>query len=272
MLTVDSGVITEINSNIAETLKMCGPSLLSEENIFKEATRNLIDIMSKKHIAQQEADEDAPFEDDEASEDDWLLIESAFDALTAIAAALGPQFAKLWKEFEKLLQGYASGTEATQRSAAVGAIADVIRGMQEGVTPFTGDLLQLLLHRLSDEDPLTKSNAAFAMGLLVEHSEDHNTIVKAYNTILSKLEPLLEASTARQPDNAAGCVSRMIAKHRESVPLNEVLPALISLLPLREDFEENEPVYRMILGLCGFLDDGRGSFADFRRCSKAAID
>ena len=51
-------------------------------------------------------------------------------------------------------------------------------------------------------------------------------------------------------DNAAGCVSRMILKHKEAVPLAEVLPVLVGLLPLKKDFEENEPIYNCIAQLC----------------------
>jgi hypothetical protein len=38
----------------------------------------------------------------------------------------------------------------------------------------------------------------------------------------------------------------MILKHRESVPIKEVLPVLVSILPLKNDYEENDPLYRMI--------------------------
>ena len=170
--------------------------------------------------------------------------------LTTLAAALGEDFEPFWKVFMKPILQYASSSEHGQRSAAVGTIADITRAMGRGITPHTAAILKVLLHRMSDEDPLTKSNAAFAIGLLVENSEEGHTIPKAYNMILSKLEPLLHAQESRQLDNAAGCVSRMIMKHKDKVPVTEVLPALVSLLPLKEDFEENEPIFRMIVSLC----------------------
>ena len=39
----------------------------------------------------------------------------------------------------------------------------------------------------------------------------------------------------------------MITKAPSNVPLEEVLPRLIELLPLKEDFRENEPVFDMII-------------------------
>jgi importin-4 len=110
--------------------------------------------------------------------------------------------------------------------------------------------MKMLIHRLSDEDPETKSNAAFATGQLCEKSQDANGITSNYNTILRKLEPLLHTQSHRLLDNAAGCVARMIAAHPESVPIDNVLPPLVELLPLKEDFEENDPIYKMIINLC----------------------
>jgi hypothetical protein len=44
----------------------------------------------------------------------------------------------------------------------------------------------------------------------------------------------------------------MILKHRESVPIKEVLPVLVSILPLKNDYEENDPLYRMICQMCTY--------------------
>ena len=225
---------------------------MSREEDAEVVAKTLLAIITRKHPCQVE-DDDASDDDDilqESSEDDWYLVDSAMDAVAGLAAAIGPQFEPIWKQLEKPILMYASSSEHGQRSAAVGTVADVIRGMAGAVTPHTTILLKSLLHRMSDEDPLTKSNAAFAIGLLVEFSDDHRNIKKAYNTIFTKLEPLLQNSESRQLDNAAGCVSRMIMKHQDSVPVGEVLPALVRLLPLKEDFEENEPIFRMIVKLC----------------------
>ena len=118
-------------------------------------------------------------------------------------------------------------------------------------------MMSVFLKRLSDEDPETKSNAAFGIGMLCENSTDANQILSNYGTILGKLEPLLDASSSsgdddshsRLLDNAAGCVSRMTKKSAQNVPLEEVLPRLVEILPLKEDFDENEPVFDMIVGL-----------------------
>ena len=187
---------------------------------------------------------------DETSEYDWLTIDTALDVVVGVAAALGPSFAQLWKLFEKPVFRYASSSENIERAMAVGVIAECTKAMGSSVTPYTARLLPLLLKRLTDEDAETKSNAAFGVGLLVEASTDEEGILEEFPNILGKLEPLLQTSEARCKDNAAGCVSRMIIAHPGSVPVPQVVPALLDLLPLRDDYDENEPVWNMIVGLC----------------------
>ena len=172
------------------------------------------------------------------------------DAVIGLAVALGESFGELWKMFEKPILKYTSSSESGERSTAVGVIAECIKAMGRAVTPSTSTLMKPLLHRMSDEDPETKSNAAYAIGLLQQESTNDKEILKNFPTILSKLEPLLQTDEARSKDNAAGCVARMIMTHMANMPTAQVLPALIDILPLRNDFDENEPVYDMIVKLC----------------------
>ncbi|KZF21078.1 karyopherin Kap123 [Xylona heveae TC161] len=245
---IDRATVTDINRNLAATLKLCGPAIINDPNVIQQISENLILTITKQHPCQQDLGDDEDMEGlDESSEYDWLLIDTALDVVIGLAAALGNTFGELWKLFETTIKKYASSPEALERSTAVGVIAECIQHMGEAVTPYTTHLLQLLLHRLSDEDLETKSNAAFAIGLLAEKSNNDQEILKNYNAILAKLEPLLHTQQARLLDNSAGCVSRMIMKHKEAVPVADVLPALVNLLPLKEDFEENEPIFRMII-------------------------
>jgi len=110
--------------------------------------------------------------------------------------------------------------------------------------------MKALLHRLSDEDQDTKSAAAYALGMLCIKSQATQEVTSNYGAILHKLEPFLQVQNHRMLDNACGCISRMIMAHPDNVPLDEVLPALAGLLPLKEDYEENEPIYKMLVQLC----------------------
>lgn len=253
LLTPFRGTVTDINRDVAATLKLCGPAVLLTENgtVVPDICQNLLAVITKRHPCQQDLGDEGE-EDifDESSEYDWLVIETALEAVTCLSVALGPQFAELWKMFEKPIVKYASSQDSTERSAAVGTIAECVGNMGAACTPYTSGLLKLLLHRLSDEDPETKSNAVYGMGLLCEMTTNDDEILKSLPTIFSKLEPLLGAQDqARLLDNTAGCVSRFISKHPGKLPIAEVLPRLVQLLPLREDYEENKPVFGMIVKL-----------------------
>ena len=249
--TEHRNTVTETSRSLAATLKLTGPSLIASPTILKPLTETLLHILQRSHPCQAGLDLGEDIGDlEESSEYDWLVVDCSLDAIVGIAVALGESFAELFKIFEKSILKMASSSEHIERSTAVGTIAECIRAMGPAVTPSTSTLLKILLHRLGDEDSETKSNAAFAIGLLQEKSQADAEIVKAFPTILGKLEPMLQTEESRVMDNAAGCVSRMIMRHQANVPIKMVLPALVELLPLKEDYEENEPVWGMIVQLC----------------------
>ncbi|KAF2837586.1 ARM repeat-containing protein [Patellaria atrata CBS 101060] len=249
----DRATVTDINRSLAASLKLCGPAVLTTESgtVVKELTEQLVIILTKKHPCQQDLGDEGDDEVmEESSEYDWLVIETALDVVSCFSVALGPSFGELWKIFNKPVIKYASSQERSERSQSVGTIAECIGNMGVACTEYTSALLKLLLHRLSDEDPDTKSNAAYAVGLLCENSGAEQEILKAYPTICAKLDPMLsEGQHARMLDNAAGCVSRMISAHPTHIPVSEVLPRLVQFLPLREDFEEHKPIFQMIFKL-----------------------
>lgn len=251
--------VTEINRNLSSNLRVCGPAILfnnkKQELQVQQVATVLLAIITKTHMCQKDlGDEEAEIDEtllQESSEYDWLVVDTALEVLIGLSAALGDQFGELWKLFEKPVLKYASSQEAVERSSAVGTIAECVGNMGKGCTPYTSSLFKVILHRLGDEDLDVKANAVYAAGLLCEMSEDEKEVLGNYNTILSRLEPMLDAGqNGRLLDNAAGCVSRMIRKHPDKVPLQVVLPALVEILPAREDFEENKPVFQCIVSLC----------------------
>ncbi|KAK3503913.1 armadillo-type protein [Neurospora crassa] len=248
---MDRAVVTEVNRNVAATLKACGPAILAQGDFMKETISILSTIITRSHPCQQDlGDEDEEQEVEGSSEYDWLVIDTALDVVIGLAVALGPAFSELWKIFEKPILKFASSeAENLERSTGVGVIAECAANMGATVTPYTGKLMHLLLKRLSDTDNETKSNAAYATGQLILHSTDSNTYLPQYETILHKLAPMLQIPEARIKDNASGCLCRMILAHPDRVPLAQVLPALVDLLPLKEDYEENTPVYQCIYKL-----------------------
>lgn len=105
-------------------------------------------------------------------------------------------------------------------------MGEIISGMKAGVTPFTQEVFTLISQGFSDEDPEVRSNAAFAMGVLIENSEIDMS--GQYLAILTALRPyfvVVEGAPHAQfnaKDNATGCVARMLLKNAGSIPLDQV--------------------------------------------------
>lgn len=250
----------DILLNLSETLKLCGPSFLadSDGSVILELTTFLVLLLKKQHPCQMDEDEGEEENDGELAESaeyDWAVVDAAMDVCLGLACTLGEQYADVWKIVSQHLLKYASSSEPRERSTAVGVIAENIKEMGPAVTPYTEKILKVLMHRLSDEDSDTKANATYAMGVLCVSSQAHDIILPVYNQILGKLESVLSAGPGTNPrilDNAAGCVARMAIAHADKLPLPDLLNALLGLLPLKEDYEENEPVFDMLVQLCKF--------------------
>lgn len=106
-----------------------------------------------------------------------------------------------------------------------------------------------VLAELSSSEYSNRRNAAYLGGLLCQHGSA--VAVNHYPKFLMALHPLFSPSETNDGvrDNAAGAVARMIAARPEAVPLAQVLPVLLSSLPLKEDMEEAEAVYGCLANL-----------------------
>ncbi|KAH9975211.1 ARM repeat-containing protein [Russula compacta] len=262
----NKGVASALCIGLAETINKIGPAFL--ENYYEKLCSIAKEILEQKAICQQDPDQDA---DEEAPEDqaeyDSVLISSAGDLVAAMANALGPDFAPAFNTFYPLIAKYYKKSRSlSDRSSAIGCLAEIISGMKGAITPSTEPLLELLWRAISDPDAEVQSNAAFATGLLVENSEQD--LSPQYIALLGALQPLFnQPADAPAPrlnarDNACGAVARLILRNASAVPLAQVLPVLFGALPLRNDLLENRPVFRAVLYLFQTQPDVLSSYLD----------
>ncbi|KAL5537253.1 hypothetical protein ACEPAF_1076 [Sanghuangporus sanghuang] len=249
----DKTVASALCVGLAETINTIGPGFL--EDRVDEVSNIAIQILEQKALCQQDPDQDEDEEPlDDQAEYDSVLISSAGDLVAALANALGDDFTRAFQTFFPLISKfYRKGRSLSDRSSAIGSLAEIISGLKSAVTPSTEVLFNLLFQALQDEDAEVYSNAAFAIGLLVEHSG--HDLSPHFGAILTALRPLFNvesnapSSKLAARDNAAGAVSRLIVRNTAAIPLDHVLPVLIGSLPLRNDFLENRPVFRAIFRL-----------------------
>ncbi|KAH6584059.1 hypothetical protein BASA61_007707 [Batrachochytrium salamandrivorans] len=253
-------VVAQTFQELTETLKLIGPvSLGFEYSGSSEASMQhvntlanlLLQIFRGEHVCQISEDfDDAPDRnDDELAELDALVISTAADVLGALAAVLGPDYAPYFSPFLPLIaKHYQKSRPVSDRSMAIGSLAEVAEGLEHGITEFSLDILSLFIRALRDEDDEVRSNAAFGVGLLVFHST--LDLSSYYPQLLQLLHPFFTIeSKSNIVDNACGAVARMILRSPNAVPLEQVLPVFLGALPLKKDFEENNSVFKCIFSL-----------------------
>ncbi|ORY60375.1 armadillo-type protein [Leucosporidium creatinivorum] len=247
-------VVDELCGSLSDALLVVGPSLIVPAHL-EDVCKRLEEVLSHRAPCQvDDGDEDEDNEEAvEQSESEAELLISAADLVGTLATVLGGQFAPFMSTFLPLMSQLASADRPDElRSSAIGSLAEVCLGLEAAVTPFTEPLFALLLQACTDAeaDIDVKTNAAFALGTLIEASEQD--LAGQYGTVLSALHPLFEAADEEAQgarDNAAGAVARMIVKNSAAVPLEQVLPVFLKALPLKRDFAESKPVMAALVAL-----------------------
>ncbi|EMR09486.1 hypothetical protein PNEG_02074 [Pneumocystis murina B123] len=252
-------VVIEICQNISETLKVCGPGILGDAESIQKISEHILQILKKQHISQLDEDIDnlinnnenddyVENDDKDIAEYDALLIDSAIDVLISISHVLGEEYSQTFGFFLPHILKYYESETANDRSMVISGLGEIIDGLKAGITPYTEQIFHIFMKALDDNNEEIRSNAACSMGLLCQYSK--YDLTSQYMTIFSKLQSLFSNNNHKNAkDNAIGCVSRLIISHPASVPLTQILPLLVSFLPLQNDYSENFPVYSAILKL-----------------------
>jgi hypothetical protein len=137
----------------------------------------------------------------------------------------------------------------------VGCLSEIAQELEGSIAEhWKSVFLPAVLAGLADVDDNVKRNSAFCAGVCCEHLQE--TAAPDFQNILQVMGPIfnLSASTENDTsaacmDNAAAAVARMIMASPTHVPLPQVLPAFLRVLPLKTDMTENETVYACLLGL-----------------------
>mmetsp|Transcript_17104 Transcript_17104/g.39311 ORF Transcript_17104/g.39311 Transcript_17104/m.39311 type:complete len:1066 (+) Transcript_17104:110-3307(+) len=248
---MDSNTVGKACEGIQSIIELCGPSAL--QPVANECFTAAHAILSKK-LPCQTSDEflGEPIDDDD---DHDVVTQAACDLVGGFCRVMGAQFGQFLPQFLPAVCEYAkSSRPARDRSMAIGWLSEVAQELEAAIVDhWHSYFLPATLAGLGDPSEEVRRNAAFCAGICCEVLKER--VVADYPQILQGLEPLFgmdgsagEAASACV-DNAAACVARMIMASPTSVPMPQVLPAMLRLLPLKTDMTENETVYKCLLGL-----------------------
>lgn len=241
----DKEVVAQACIGIADIMRDFG--YLTIEPYMDELVKATLVLLNEQSACQ--AFESDSEEDDDTAHDE-VLMDAVSDLLPAFAKAMGSQFAPIFATLYDPLMKFARATRPPQdRTMVVASLAEVTQHMGAPIANYIHAVMPLVLKELASPEPTNRRNAAFCAGEMCKNGGE--SALKYYGEVLRCLYPLLGGSEPDNAvrDNAAGAVARMIMAHPESIPLNQVLPVFLKVLPLKEDLEESMAVYSCICSL-----------------------
>ncbi|OVA07293.1 HEAT [Macleaya cordata] len=241
----DKEVVAQACMSVADIIKDCGYMAI------EPYMARLVDatvVLLQENSACQQAESDS--EDDVDSDHDEVLMDAVSDLLPAFAKSMGSHFGPIFpKLFEPLMKFARAARPPQDRTMVVACLAEVAQAMGPPIAGYVDTLMPLVLKELVSSEATNRRNAAFCVGELCKNGGEPT--LKYYADILRGLYPMFGESEPDDAvrDNAAGAVARMIMVQPDCMPLNQVLPVFLKVLPLKEDQEESMAVYSCICNL-----------------------
>ncbi|KAJ7968063.1 importin-4 [Quillaja saponaria] len=239
----DEEVVARACMNIADIIKDYGYMII-EPFLPRLVDATLVLLREESACQQTESDGDS---EDVDTEHDEVLMDAVSDLPPAFAKSMGAHFAPIFDQlFEPLLKFARASCPRQDRTMVVACLADVAQDMGSPIAGYVDRVMPLVLKELTSSEAINRRNAAFCVGELCKNGGD--SALRYYDNILHGIYPLFGESEPDDAvrDNAAGAVARMIMVHPESIPLSQVQPVFLKVLPLKEDQEESMAIYTCI--------------------------
>ncbi|XP_006794796.1 importin-4 [Neolamprologus brichardi] len=239
------GVLESMNS----VIKSCKEEVFKNPSRLKEISHAIRDVLKKKTPCQDSGGDEADDEDQQA-EYDAMLQEFAGEGIPLVAASVpADNFFPFLNDLLPFIMNKAkSSCTVADRSFSVGTIAEILHALMSvsggrgAAGRLSNRLLPVLVAGAKDSDPEVRNNSVFGLGCLAQAAGP--IVVSDYPMMLSVFSNLLsKESDLRVIDNLCAALCRMIMSNVDAVPLEQVLPALVARLPLKEDQEENNTVF-----------------------------
>ncbi|TNN84731.1 Importin-4 [Liparis tanakae] len=241
------GVLDTMNN----VIKSCKEEAFKNPEHLKAVSHAIRDVLKKK------------------AEYDAMLLEYAGEGIPIVASSVpADRFAPFLNDLLPLLMSKAvsldpmkgtgvqkkkSTCTVAERSFSVGTIGEILQalvsvsGGQVAANKLSNRLLPVLVAGVRDSDAEVRNNSVFGLGCLAQATGPNGISYpsdKDYPMMLSVFSNMLtKESDLRVIDNLCAALCRMIMTNVDAVPLEQVVPALVARLPLKEDFEENKTVY-----------------------------
>jgi len=236
---------------LVEMCKRFGLAAIQES--IDEVYEATMELLQEKSPCQQSYEDDDP----ENAEHDEVLIDSVTDVVGVLAQVVGDPFEPIFRQmFPFVVKFCAPHRPASDRSMAIGCIAEVAEVIGARLQDYLTDVFTVVLNGMKDPNVAVRRNSAFCLGTIVMTKIP--VVKQAYGQCLTGLQALFNVAGAPEKDkdqvmaardNAVSTLSKMIAAGAEALPLPDVIKLMLSGCPLVEDQSEAKYVYPCIIQL-----------------------
>ncbi|KJE92079.1 hypothetical protein CAOG_03106 [Capsaspora owczarzaki ATCC 30864] len=241
-----------------------GPAALAN-GVGERLLKFIYRVLQRKAMCQGDSASSNADEDDEENladnaadasdsqdiaETEQILIETAAALLSTCARAVGPAFATHLPKIMRWIGLYAQKDRSeSERSLAVGIVAEIVAAAREGTIPYAPMLLEFFLTGLGDPNDEVCSNSSYGTGVVCEVAS--SVLLPHFGQIFKCLANVFqqERELYNTRDNVCGAFCRMISVGAAQLPLEMAIAAILQHLPLRVDFAENKTVYPVLIAL-----------------------
>lgn len=251
--------------NLGEALQDFGALAVVSDKLHTQSLEKLchtlLSILKKEHPSQLNDEEEDVEETGDSSESEALLHEAALEVVILLSLKLGRDFVPVFETFKDVILASVMLKSKNKRVSSIGALAEISVGLKDA-NPYALQLLEVFTERLANDKSLeVKGNGAYGVGIIIEtsptdFSAQYQQILQVLFHLLSRGDQEGKVDDQETKDvvnrlnaNACGCVARMALKNLAAIPLEHVLPALLSHLPVQAAPEENVPILKLILQL-----------------------
>ena len=246
--------------SVAEVLQHVGIVALTiitddKKRIIEPLMATITKLINEKAKCQTE-DNYEQHEGDEDDDHDHIVMDSVCDLIGTLSKCMGTEFIPYFDAFLKPLLKFTKPNRLfSDRSMVIGCFAEVLGELGAASLKYADLILPVVQNGLRDEMEPVKRNSAFCVGVLIEATG--SSLSNAVLPILQAIHPMCIRPAHQQGsdvggadiDNAIAAVARIINAMPNNVPIAQILPVLLSSLPLRADLEEGPVVYGMICKL-----------------------
>ncbi|KAJ8374895.1 hypothetical protein SKAU_G00054750 [Synaphobranchus kaupii] len=242
-------VVMAVLESLNGVIKTCQGEALHTPSRLAEVFQAIRDVLKKKTACQDAGGEESD-DNEHQMVHDVMLQEFAGEGIPLLASAVPAEtFFPFLNELLPLIMNKAKpSSTAADRSFSVGTLAETLQllGGVAGGRAVAGQLsnqvLPVLVGGVGDSDVDVRSNSVFGLGVLAETAgpfvtQDYPMILFLFSSLMAK------ESNRKVMDNLCAALCRMIMSSADSVPLDQVFPALLTCLPLKEDLGENKTVF-----------------------------